>query len=77
MLLYASIERLCSGADPGLFDSGFKFTKKLRFLLFFLTFLETRYENEIIWAKRGITETSPYSFRNFRKLLLYNCCMPI
>ena len=24
-----------------------------------------------------ITETSPYSFGNFRKLLLYNCFMPI
>ena len=24
-----------------------------------------------------ITETSPYSFRNFRELSLYNCFMPI
>ena len=24
-----------------------------------------------------ITETSPYSFGNFRKLSLYNCFMPI
>ena len=24
-----------------------------------------------------ITETSPYSFGNFRKLLLYNCLIPI
>ena len=26
---------------------------------------------------RLITETSPYSFGNFRKLSLYNCFMPI
>ena len=31
--------------------------------------------SKYVWAV--ITETSPYSFDNFRKLSLYNCFMPI
>ena len=42
---------------------------------------ESPYEINANWFKlsfkQNITETSPYSFGNFRKLSSYNCFMPI
>ena len=36
-------------------------------------------DGSVLWSDSStyITETSPYSFGNFRKLSLYNCFMPI
>ena len=46
-------------------------------VFFICKFDEDPIKNEVAILRTTITETSPYSFGNFRKLSLYDCFMPI